>query len=70
MAQYRSYESPQMLEEQLQKELERFKDPNVVMEYEDFERIEELRERINFAWQDEEYNQMCAEYDSITGGLF
>ena len=63
---YRAYEDPRKLQKQLDDELERL-EMQKLEGYEpdefDYERIENLRERINFAWQDEEYDEDCARYD-------
>ena len=67
---YRSYENPRELEKRYQEELARVNQPDYVMDSHDIETLEDLRERINFAWQDDEYNQMCEEVDLITGGVF
>lgn len=67
---YRQYENPRELEKQLAEAMEKFKNPDFVADRSDFEYIEELRDRINFAWQDEEYEETCREVDLITGGMF
>lgn len=75
---FRSYENPRALEEQL-KELQTARDELYRMAQEESnpyrkdalfdqwfdtaQEEEELKERINFAWQDEEY-------DEIAGGMF
>ena len=61
---YRHYEDPYKLERQLeslQKEYKSIKDltDKEIICYE--ARISELKERINFAYQDEEYDEMWAD---------
>ena len=65
---YRQYENPWELEE----ELARLEYELTIAEYEgasDDELIDiqmaiyEMKDRINFAWQDDEYDSMCADYD-------
>ena len=57
---YRQYEDPWKLEEQLQELEERYAenmdDVDLYLE------IYELRDRINFAWQDDEYDHDCCDY--------
>ena len=67
---YRQYENPRMLEKQLAEAMEKLKNPDYIADSSDIEYIEELRDRINFAWQDEEFEEMCREADMITGGAF
>ena len=55
----RQYEDPRKLQEQLNSELKRCNEPGYVMSESDHEQIEDLRERVNFAWQDEEYDLNC-----------
>lgn len=58
---YRQYEDPRKLEEELarvKEEYQRFLDAGGVDEFGDwYERISDLEDRINFAWQDEEYDE-------------
>ena len=56
---YRQYEDPRKLEEELKEAKERLNDPDYEADEYDYERIAELEERINFAWQDEEYDENC-----------
>ena len=53
---YRQYEDPYKLEDELER-LNKYYEENPE-EYDDYaaERIAELKDRINFAWQDDEYN--------------
>ncbi len=52
---YRQYENPRTLEERLEEAKRRLAenpfDEDLVLE------VEELKERVNFAWQDEEYDE-------------
>lgn len=52
---YRQYENPKTLEERLEDAKRRLAenpyDEDLVLE------VEELKERVNFAWQDEEYDE-------------
>lgn len=52
---YRQYENPHTLEERLEEAKRRLAenpyDEDLVLE------VEELKERINFAWQDDEYDE-------------
>jgi hypothetical protein len=52
---YRQYENPYTLEERLEEAKRRLAenpyDEDLVLE------VEELKERINFAWQDDEYDE-------------
>ena len=57
---YRRYEDPRKLEKQLKKLKRRYKqtqdeDEKMYLA----EEIAELTDRINFAWQDEEYEEDC-----------
>ncbi len=52
---YRSYEDPHKLEKELEKELARINKPGYEPTDLDWESIQDLKERINFAWQDDEY---------------
>ena len=56
---YRQYEDPRKLEKELAKELARINKPGYEPDDYDWERIEELKDRINFAWQDDEYESDC-----------
>lgn len=51
---YRQYEDPYKLENQLKEWLESHPDKSEWDEY-DYETYNNLKERINFAWQDDEY---------------
>ena len=55
MAIYRQYENPRTLEERLEDAKRRLAenpyDEDLVLE------VEELKERVNFAWQDDEYDE-------------
>lgn len=65
---YRRYEDPHKLEQMLdaaEKKLERMKaapEPDDDSIIEQYNWIESLKERINFAWQDDEYNELNASY--------
>ncbi len=52
---YRQYENPHALEERLEEAKRRLAenpyDEDLVLE------VEELKERVNFAWQDDEYDE-------------
>lgn len=52
---YRQYENPHALEERLEEAKKRLAenpyDEDLVLE------VEELKDRVNFAWQDDEYNE-------------
>lgn len=55
---YRSYEDPYKLQKELDEELDKLeamKQEGYEPDEYDYERIENLKERINFAWQDDEY---------------
>ena len=62
---FRAYENPYKLEKQLQEKLDRLQELRASGEIdEDTEisyalDIEELKDRINFAWQDDEYDENC-----------
>lgn len=51
---YRRYEDPRVLQD----ELDRYIDDNAYDEHDEdyYETVAELKERINFAWQDDEYD--------------
>lgn len=51
---YRQYEDPYKLEKELEDWLEQHPDKSTWDEY-DYENYQNLKERINFAWQDDEY---------------
>lgn len=51
---YRQYEDPRELENRLEKWLENH--PKENWDEYDYETYSDLKERINFAWQDEEYD--------------
>ena len=53
---YRQYEDPRKLQEQLDSWLETH--PEDTWDEYDYETYTDLKERINFAWQDEEYDEM------------
>ena len=59
---YRQYENPRVLEAELEKVKAEFEDLTTMAEVDDdllydyHERIADLTARINFAWQDEEYD--------------
>lgn len=58
---FRRYEDPRKLEKQLEEELasqEIRKANGEELDEFDYERIEDLKERINFAWQDDEYDTL------------
>lgn len=62
MSMYRQYEDPRKLEDQLAELKEQLREAYAlgvdVYELQDLEmEIAELKERINFAWQDEEYDE-------------
>lgn len=56
---YRQYEDPYKLEKELEKELARINEPGYEPDDFDWERIQNLKERIIFAWQDDEYESDC-----------
>lgn len=53
---YRQYEDPRKLQDQLDSWLETH--PEDTWDEYDYETYTDLKERINFAWQDEEYDEM------------
>ncbi len=57
---YRNYENPWELEESLNDFLESH--PKEEWDEYDYETYYELKDRINFAWQDEEYDEMNRDY--------
>lgn len=57
---YRQYENPWELEKSLNEFLESH--PKEEWDEYDLETYEELKERINFAWQDQEYDEMNRDY--------
>ena len=57
---YRQYENPYALEEQLNQFLESH--PKEEWDEYDYETYYELKDRINFAWQDNEYDSICMDY--------
>ena len=62
---YRNYENPRELERLLEEEKARQAkrvERGEELDELDLERIEGLKERINFAWQDDEYDAMQASY--------
>lgn len=59
---YRQYEDPRKLEQELEEMKARFSAPGYEMDEYDHEALESLWERVNFAWQDEEYDEMCSMY--------
>lgn len=59
---YRQYEDPRKLEQELDAMKAKFSAPGYEMDEYDYEALESLKERVNFAWQDEEYDEMCAMY--------
>lgn len=58
---YRQYEDPRKLEQELEQFLEQHPNKADWDEY-DYETYYDLKERINFAWQDEEYDMMQYDY--------
>lgn len=62
---YRQYEDPYKLQQMLEEALEEYdkldESDDIEALVDAHEWIEELRERINFAWQDNEYD--CDNYD-------
>lgn len=59
---YRQYENPHTLQERLEKIKEEYnKETDVDRKIDLYETIAELEERINFAWQDIEYDENNAE---------
>ena len=60
---YRRYENPYEVEEALKAAKERLKeDPENEWLHED---VAELEERLNFAWQDDEYESECRVQDEL-----
>lgn len=57
---YRDYENPWKLEESLNDFLESH--PKEEWDEYDYETYYELKDRINFAWQDQEYDEMNRDY--------
>lgn len=61
MSIYRQYEDPYVLEDRLAKAKEELAqnpdNEDLALE------VHELEERVNFAWQDNEYEEDCARYD-------
>ena len=58
---FRQYENPRKLEKQLEEELARQearKASGEELDEFDYERVQDLKERINFAWQDDEYDAL------------
>ena len=63
---YRQYENPHTLQERLEKIKEEYnKETNMDRKIDLYETIAELEERINFAWQDIEYDENNAEDFSL-----
>ena len=58
---YRQYEDPRKLQDQLDSWLETH--PEETWDEYDYETYADLKERINFAWQDEEYDEMHRDID-------
>lgn len=58
---YRQYEDPRKLQDQLDSWLEDH--PRDTWDEYDYETYTDLKERINFAWQDEEYDEMHRDID-------
>ena len=58
---FRNYEDPHKLEAQLEKEMERINRDDYEPDEFDYERIANLQERLNFAWQDDEYDSMFSD---------
>ena len=58
---YRQYEDPRKLQDQLDSWLETH--PEDTWDEYDYETYTDLKERINFAWQDEEYDEMHRDID-------
>lgn len=54
---YRQYENPYELEDELKMEKERINQPGYEPDDLDYERIADLEDGVNFAWQDDEYDQ-------------
>lgn len=66
MTPYRQYEDPRTLEKELQvleEYYERKQNEGYELDDYDHEKLQSLRDRINFAWQDEEYDESFREHD-------
>ncbi|MBR5948193.1 MAG: hypothetical protein IKZ82_06040 [Clostridia bacterium] len=67
---YRAYEDPWKLQEQLeeeeQRQAQRVAEGGELDDF-DYERIADLKERINFAWQDQEYDEDQARLSEFYG---
>ncbi len=61
---YRTYENPKNLEEQLKRAEERYERTN---DYDDYCEVQELKDRINFAYQDEEFEENERAYSEFLG---
>lgn len=62
---YRVYENPVALQKMLEDAERRLSDAQAAGEddcYDLYQEVEELKDRLNFAWQDEEYDEMCGIY--------
>ena len=62
---YRAYENPVALQKMLEDAERRLSDAQAAGDYDCYDlyqEVEELRERVNFAWQDDEYDEMCGIY--------
>lgn len=59
---YRQYEDPYKLEKQLEDAKRRLTEAQEMGEETDWlwEEVAELKDRVNFAWQDDEYDQFWA----------
>ena len=60
---FRNYENPKALEKQrdeVKALMERTNDAEELIQLHD--ELEDLIARINFAWQDDEYDEMCASF--------
>ena len=53
---FRAYEDPYKLEKELEELEARMGEPGYELDVDDVIKAEELKERINFAWQDDEYD--------------
>jgi len=62
---YRDYEDPRALERQLQDFLKKHPNENEWSDY-DYETYYDLKDRINFAWQDEEYDMDIYDESCLT----
>ena len=70
---YRQYEDPRELTRQLEELEAKFAEPGYEMDEFDWERVQNLKERINFAWQDEEYEEDLAReyaYYEVMEGIY